>query len=78
MKNFSISGMLFVADQPIQRGTSIEMRFTLPVELKDRCPADVCCRGTVVRSEQNAKPGSPIYIAAKILHSHLLRHKEIA
>lgn len=77
LKNFSISGMLFTAEQPLERGTSIEMKFTLPVALEGKCAADLSCRGFVVRSEKHGTTGSAVRIAAKVLHSHLLRHSEL-
>jgi hypothetical protein len=76
LKNFSISGMLIAATQPLEEGTSIEMRFTLPAELEGKTAADVCSRGFVVRSERDKTSRGTVYIAAKILHSHLLRHSE--
>jgi hypothetical protein len=77
LQNFSISGMLFTAEQPLKQGTSIEMKFTLPIELEGKHAADLSCRGFVVRSERQGMKGSAVHIAAKVLHSHLLRHSEL-
>lgn len=77
LENFSISGMLFTAAQPLKQGTSIEMKFTLPIELKGKRAADLSCRGFVVRSERQGMKGSAVQIAAKVLHSHLLRQSEL-
>ena len=77
LKNFSISGMLFTAEQPLKYGTSIEMKFSLPIKLEGRHAADLSCRGFVVRSERQGMKGSAVQIAAKVLHSHLLRHSEL-
>ena len=77
LKNFSITGMLIAAKQPLEAGTSIEMKFTLPAEVNGTSAADVCSRGVVVRSENQNILGGSFYIAAKVLHSHLLRHSDL-
>lgn len=74
LKNFSISGMLITAKHPLEVGVNIEMKFKLPIELKGNCAADVFCRGSVVRSEQDTSTNDFVNIAARITYSHLLRH----
>lgn len=76
LKNFSISGMLIAAEQTLDIGTSIEMRFTLPIELKGAPAADVFCRGYVVRSTRDRTTNGTVNIAAKISYSHLLRQSQ--
>lgn len=73
LKNFSISGMLISAKQPLDVGTSIEMKFTLPIELKGTPAADVFCRGYVVRSMRESTADSFVRIAARLSYSHLIR-----
>lgn len=77
LKNFSISGMLISAQQPLDVGTNIEMKFALPLELKGKCAADVFCRGTVVRIEKDIGGKTNVNMAARISYSHLSRHSEI-
>ena len=76
LKNFSISGMLIAAKESLDVGTSIEMRFTLPIELKGSCAADVFCRGYVVRSTKEFNKDAFVSIAARLSYSHLLRQAE--
>lgn len=73
LKNFSISGILITAKQPLDVGTNVEMRFTLPIELKGSSAADVFCRGHVVRSKKELSADSFVTIAARLSYSHLLR-----
>lgn len=73
LKNISTSGLLIAADKPLNEGTNIEMRFTLPVELQGKHAADVSCRGYVVRSESETTPEGEVNIAAKISYSRLIR-----
>lgn len=73
LKNISISGVLIATDAPLNKGTNIEMRFTLPLELKDRQAADVACRGCVVRSEEDDAIEGMVNVAAQISYSRLIR-----
>lgn len=78
LKNFSVSGMLIAAKHPLDVGTSIEMRFTLPIELKGSSAADVFCRGYVVRSTKELSSDKFVTIAARLSYSHLLRQSDPA
>lgn len=73
LSSFSISQVLFTTDKPLDEGTNIEMRFTLPIKLKGKRAADVSCRGYVVRSECGAAAKGAIEITAKLSHSRLIR-----
>lgn len=75
LKNISMSGLLMAADWPLDEGTNVEMRFTLPVELKGKRAADVWCRGIVIRSEREAAAKGAVNIATRLSFSRLLRQK---
>ena len=78
LKNFSISGTLIAVKQPLEVGTNIEMKFTLPIELKGSCAADVFCRGYVVRSTKEFSTDTFVNIAARLSYSHLMRQADIS
>lgn len=73
MENISISGVLLRTTQPLEADTILEMRFLLPVELEGECAAEVICRGSVIRSEEDTDPDGNIKVAARIIHSRFLR-----
>jgi hypothetical protein len=76
MKNMSISGVLLQAPHSIAPDTSIELRFSLPVNLSGENAAEVLCRGLVVRSSNCDGAGPASMVAAKIKHSRFLRQKD--
>lgn len=65
--NISKSGVLFEAEEPVNLGTRIEMRFSLPVQTRNEPGTTVTCRGVIVRS-----PGYAM-VAARISSSRLVR-----
>jgi hypothetical protein len=75
VKNMSISGVLIGTAFSLPLATVIEMRFSLPVQLAgDEPPAEVLCRGSVVRSWQGKAPDeAEAMVAARITHSRFLR-----
>lgn len=75
VKNISISGVLIRIDQILELETAIEIRFSLPVHLRGERPAEVLCRGSVVRSLKSEEPNQAALVAAKIEHWRFLRKK---
>jgi len=65
--NISKSGVLFEAEEPVDPGTHIKMRFSLPVHTRIELGATVTCRGVIVRSAGYA------VVAAKIYSPRLVR-----
>jgi c-di-GMP-binding flagellar brake protein YcgR len=57
-RDISSNGAFFYVDRELAPGSPIEMIVMLPEELGHGDRAWVCCRGTVVRVENNAAPGS--------------------
>ncbi len=77
MKDISVSGLLMGAAFSLPSETLIEMRFSLPVQLAGgETPAEVHCRGSVVRSWNCEVPGdTAAMVAARIIHSRFLRQE---
>lgn len=71
--NISISGVLIRSDRSLEPNTTIEMKFVLPVELSGESPAEVICRGVVVRTSKCAPPSGAVAIASTIAHSRFFR-----
>jgi len=65
-ENISHSGVLIRAADPIEVDTRVELRVRLALAAQEREPAEVCCRGRVVRTvppgDDRAWPGSAIAI----------------
>ncbi len=76
VENISISGVLIRTANLPALGTAMEMKFSLPVHLRDESAAEVFCRGSVVRSSKCDEPGEAALVAAKIEHWRFLRKRE--
>lgn len=72
IKNVSSSGVLLQSEQNPGSGTSLEMRFALPIELGGAHGAFVACRGNVVRVSNPAAPSTSVFIATTIHHAKLV------
>lgn len=73
IENISVSGVLLIAHKALDVNTSIEMRFVLPVMLKDESAAELLYRGVIVRSFPAQGSGHEFKVAAKFVSSHFLR-----
>jgi PilZ domain len=73
LENISTTGLLFRTGQPLYLDTTIEMQFSLPIELSGENAAEVFCRGSVVRSTESEMRGGTVHIAVRIEHSRFLR-----
>jgi PAS domain S-box-containing protein len=69
-ENISRSGMLFRAEEPISPTVQVEINLVLPPEIAGLAPAEVVCRGEVVRSVAGETPSMSPALAAKILQYH--------
>ncbi|MGH9403399.1 MAG: PilZ domain-containing protein [Terriglobia bacterium] len=65
--NISMSGVLFRSAQSLQPKTQVEIALTLPVAISGECPAELGCRGTVVRQVSIEEPNGSLVLAASIL-----------
>ena len=66
-ENISRTGMLFMCDSPLHADTIIELKLQLAAGVgKEDHPAEVLCKGTVVRAEQMGGLEGPIAMAVAI------------
>ena len=73
LQNISTSGLLIKTKEMCELGTSLEMRFVLPVNVYGREAAELFCSGTVIRIEPASKADSEGFVAVKIERSQLVR-----
>ena len=66
IENISESGMLFEAEHPVAVNTPVEMTFVLPSTMSDEAPAELVCRGRIVRAVPTSKKRRPLALAATI------------
>ena len=69
-ENISRSGLLFRAEEAISPSAMVEINLVLPPEIAGLAPAEVVCRGEVVRSVAAETPSMSPALAAKILQYH--------
>ena len=69
-ENISRSGVLFRADEKISPKTQLEFNLVLPVGPAGPAPAEVVCRGEVVRRDDSHNRNTGRILAAKIVQYH--------
>jgi PAS domain S-box-containing protein len=69
-ENISRSGMLFRGEEAISPNVQVEINLVLPPEIAGLAPAEVVCRGEVVRSVAGETPSMSPALATKILQYH--------
>jgi two-component system cell cycle sensor histidine kinase/response regulator CckA len=69
-ENISRSGMLFRAEEAISPSVQVEINLVLPPEIAGLAPAEVVCRGEVVRSVAGESASMSPALATKILQYH--------
>ena len=72
-RNISRSGVLFQGEDWAEPHAPFEMTLLLPDEMGVDRPAEVVCRGTVMRSEWGGNDADGPLIAIKISHYRLVR-----
>ena len=73
--NISMSGVLFRSAQALQPQTTVEIALTLPVAISGECPAELGCRGTVVRRVSIEKSDDSSVLAASILRYRFVHQR---
>jgi len=71
--NISRSGVLFSGDEWLEPDTPIEITLGLPARIGSGRPAEVVCRGIVMRSEHDESADGKAVIATKISQYRLVR-----
>jgi PAS domain S-box-containing protein len=69
-ENISRSGLLFRVEEVIAPNMQVEINLVLPAEIAGLAPAEVICRGEVVRTVKAETPAMSPALAAKILQYH--------
>ena len=75
-KNISRSGVLFQSEDWAEPRSRLEITLRLPRENGIERAAEVVCRGTVTRSEQNGSEEGGHLIAISISHYRLVRSRD--
>jgi len=65
-ENISYTGMLFLSSAPLPLETTLELRLQFATGSKGKDPAEIRCKGKVVRLEQRIVPETPIAVAVAI------------
>lgn len=71
-KNISSSGVLFQGEHFAELDAQIELSLTLPAK-KPEGPAELICRGTIVRAEVPQGGAPLVTLASRILHYRFMR-----
>ena len=64
-ENISYTGVLFLSSSPLAPETTLELRLQVAMGTKGRDPAEIRCKGAVVRLEQRNVPETPIALARR-------------
>lgn len=65
-ENISYTGVLFLSSSPLAPETTLDLRLQLATGTKGMNPAEIRCKGAVVRLEQRNVPDAPIALAVAI------------
>ena len=76
-ENISRTGVLFRAEERISPAAQLEINLVLPVEVAGLSPAEVVCRGEVVRAVEGKQTATMPALAAKILQYHFQHGAQI-
>jgi len=73
-ENISHTGVLFLSPYPLAPETTLDLRLRVAVRTKGGGPAEVRCKGSVVRLEPRNAPQTPIALAVSIRDYRIVRH----
>ena len=76
-ENISRSGLLFRAEELLSPNAQLEINLVLPQEVAGLSPAEVVCRGQIVRTVDPEKPTMNPALAAKITQYHFEHSTQI-
>ena len=72
-ENISHTGVLFLSSSPLAPETTLDMRLRVAVRTKSGGPAEVRCKGSVVRLEPRNELQTPIALAVAIRDYRIVR-----
>jgi len=76
--NVSMSGVLFRAPQALQPQSAVEVALTLPVAIAGEVPAEIGCRGTIIRNVPVKGSDKLPLVAASILRYRFVHRRQNA
>jgi hypothetical protein len=76
-ENISGSGVLFRTESLLRPKTTVEIRLTLPVAIKDEAPCEIVCQGVIVRMEQSEMRGTQPALAVAIQDYQFVRARQL-
>ena len=74
-ENISHTGVLFLSSSPLAPETTLDMRLKVAVRTKGGGPAEVRCKGSVVRLEPRNESQTPIALAVAIRDYRIVRQQ---
>jgi len=74
-ENISHTGVLFLSSSPLPPETTLDLRLKVAVRTKGGAPAEVRCKGSVVRLEPRNAPRTPIALAVAIRDYQIVRQQ---
>ena len=72
-ENISCTGVLFHSTSPFALESTLELRLQVTVASEVRDPAEIRCKGVVVRMEQRDVPETPVALAVAMRDVRLVR-----
>ena len=72
-ENISCTGVLFYSSAPLALESTLELRLQVTVAAEVKVPAEIRCKGVVVRMEQRDAPETPVALAVAIRDSRIVR-----
>ena len=72
-ENISCTGVLFHSTSPFALESTLELRLQVTVAADVRDPAEIRCKGVVVRMEQRDVPETPVALAVAMRDVRLVR-----
>jgi hypothetical protein len=72
-ENISCTGVLFHSSSPFELESVLELRLRVTVAAEVRDPAEIRCKGVVVRLEQRDVPDTPVALAVAMRDVRLVR-----
>jgi hypothetical protein len=76
-ENISHTGVLFLSTSPMAPETTLDLRLKVAVRSKSGRPAEVRCKGLVVRLEPRNAPNTPIALAVSISDYRIVRQQPV-
>jgi PAS domain S-box-containing protein len=77
-ENISRSGMLFRAEELLSPSVQLEINLVLPAEIAGLSPAEVVCRGEIVRAVESEQQAATPALAARIRQYHFQHGSRVA